>query len=77
MLEQKESLKTYRVSLVKSYSVIIEAENETKARELSEFFTGDIQDLSEEKHRNENKFSIAEIECIENEAVYVEEIKNE
>lgn len=66
-------MKAYKVSLVKSYSVIIEAENKMKAKELSEFFTGDIQDLSEEKHRKEYKFLITEIECVGNDAVYVEE----
>jgi len=68
-------MKTFRVSLVKSYSVIIKAENETNAKRLSEFFTGDIQDLSEEKHREEYKFSITEIECVDNNAVYIEELR--
>ncbi len=68
-------MKTYKVSLVKSYSIIIEAENEISAKELSEFFTGDIQDLSEEKHRKEYKFSITEIECVDNNAVYIEEVR--
>ena len=70
-------MKTFRVSLVKSYSVIIEAENEINAKRLSEFFTGDIPNLSEEKHCEEYKFSITEIECVGNDAVYVEELEED
>lgn len=70
-------MKTYRVSLVKSYSVIIEAENKTDAKRLSEFFTGDVPDLSENQHREEYKFSITEIECVSNDAVQVEEIRED
>lgn len=39
-------MKTFEVILTKSYIVRIKAENEKKAKEYSELFTGDIQDVS-------------------------------
>jgi hypothetical protein len=66
--------KTFQVAITKSFLVTIEAENETIARNLTEFYTSDIQDLSLEKHRIEENFSIQEIECTYNEATEIQEI---
>lgn len=69
-------MKTYLVSLVRSYAVTIEAENEEKACRYAEFFLGDCHDLSTYKDKQNNKFSIIEIEATFNEAVDVEENEN-
>ncbi len=57
----------YEISLVKSYKVKIAAENVEAAKELSSFFTGDIQDLSGETDRTNHKFRIVDIENTMNE----------
>ncbi|MBW7899702.1 hypothetical protein B188_10240 [Candidatus Brocadiaceae bacterium B188] len=66
-------MKTYLVSLVRSYAVTIEADNEEEACRCAEFFIGDCHDLSTHKDKQNNKFSIIEIEPTFNEAVDVEE----
>lgn len=68
-------MKSFQVSLTKSYLVSINAENREVAKRLAEFFTGDIQDISELNNRSEYKFEIEEIECTMNEAVDVQEMK--
>lgn len=67
-------MKEFLVTLVKSYAVKILAENATDAKRCAEFFTGDITDVSAETDRNEFNFVIEEIESVENDAVWVEEI---
>lgn len=69
-------MKTYKVSLARSYLVTIEAENKENARRHAEFFIGDCHDLSTYKDKQKNKFSIIEIEATFNEAVDVEEYEN-
>ena len=69
-------MKTYIVSLIRSYAVTIEAENEENACRHAEFFIGDCHDLSTYKDKQKNKFSITEIEPTFNEAVDVEEYEN-
>lgn len=69
-------MRSFKVSLTKSYLVNINAENEEDAKRFAEFFTNDIQDISEEKNRKENKFEIEEIECTMNEAFEAEETKS-
>ena len=66
-------MKAFRVSLTKSYLVDINAENKDDAKRLAEYFTGDVSDISDEKHRAEYNFNIEEIECVMNEAFDVEE----
>lgn len=61
-------MRTYEVVLTKSYIVRIKAEDEKKAREYSEFFTGDIQNVSSGNDRKEFNFEIENIECKLNEA---------
>jgi hypothetical protein len=61
-------MNVYEISLVKSYKVKIAAKNLEAAKELSAFFTGDIQDISEETDRKNHNFRILDIECTLNEA---------
>ncbi len=68
-------MKTYIVGLVRSYAVTIEAENKEKACRHAEFFIGDCYDLSTDKDKQDNKFSIIEIEPTINDAVDVEDFK--
>ena len=44
-------MKMFEVVLMKSYIVTINADNERKAREYAEFFTGDVQDISSAEQR--------------------------
>ena len=67
-------MKSFQVTLTKSYLVNINAENETDAKRFAEFFTDDVQDISDENNRNEYKFSIEKIECKINEAFEAEEV---
>lgn len=68
------SMKTYKVALTRRYLVSIEAENEERAKELSEFFVGDCPDLSNEKDRERENFFITDIEMFYNNADDVDEI---
>lgn len=70
-------MKTFQVSLAKTYTVNIVAENEEKAKRIAEFYTGDIQDISTENERLSKNFSITEIECQTNDAIDCLEIEDE
>lgn len=61
-------LRTFEVILTKSYIVKIKAENETKAKRYTEFFTGDIKDISTAEDRKDLLFEIEDIDCKINEA---------
>jgi hypothetical protein len=61
-------MKTYEVALIRTYLVSIKAEDEEKAKRFSEYYLGNCPDLSNEKEREDNKFSIEEIELSYNEA---------
>ena len=67
-------MKTYNVLLTKAYTVRIKAKNTFDAKELSQFFTGDIKDLSTDKDRKDNKFNIENIECKMNDVFDVVEV---
>lgn len=67
-------MKTFEVILTKSYIVRIKAEDERKAKEYSELFTGDIQDISSIDYRKKFKFHIENIDCKVNEALEAKEI---
>lgn len=69
-------MKTYQVTLTKAYAVTINANGETQAKRLAEFYTGDIQDISTNKDRRGDSFSIEKIECSMNEGFDVKEISN-
>ena len=68
-------MKTFEVGLTKTYKVIISTDNEYNARALSEFFTGDITNLSAKIDEENNNFEIKEIECLMNEANQVIELE--
>ncbi len=70
-------MKTFQVSLAKTYTVNIVADDEEQAKRLVEFYTGDIQDISTEKERLAENFSIKEIECETNDAIDCDEIEDE
>jgi hypothetical protein len=57
----------YEITLTKAYTVKIEAENEESAKRLSEFYTGDIKDISTLHDRKTHRFKILEIGCTVNE----------
>jgi len=62
------------VVLTKSYVVRIKAENENSARELTEFYTSNIKDLSTENNRQEHNFIIENIDCKINETFDITEV---
>ena len=66
-------MKTFEVVLTKSYIVKISAEDETKAKEYSTFFTGNIQNLSSISDEQYYNFKIENIDCRMNEALDVTE----
>ncbi len=69
-------MKKYKVALSRAYIVTIEAEDKEKACRYAEFYLGDCPDASTLKDRQENKFSIEEIEPAINDAIDVEEVKD-
>ncbi len=70
-------MEKFLVTLTKSYGVTISAESYEDASRLAEFFTGDIQDLSSEKERNQYRFEIHSVKCVLNEAFDCEKIEEE
>ena len=70
-------MKTFQVSLAKTYTVNIAAEDEEKAMRLVEFYTGDVHDISSDIERNAENFSIRQIECQTNDAVDCIELEDE
>jgi hypothetical protein len=70
-------MKTHQIILTKSYTVIVNAKTKKQAKDVAEFYTGDIQDISTPKDRKRFNFSIEEIECKMNESLEAEEIKKD
>ncbi len=68
-------MKTYQVTLTKSYAVVVKADNAEKAKRFAEFYTNDIKDISIVEDRERFNFSIEEVECGSNESFGAEEIK--
>ena len=66
----------YQITLTKAYTVTINANGETQAKRLAEFYTGDIQDISTDQARKERNFSIEQIKCAMNEGFDVKEISS-
>jgi len=64
-------MKNYKVVLTKSYIVKIKAENKNSAKEFSEFYTNDIQNISSVEDELKNNFKIEDIDCKINEAIEV------
>jgi len=69
-------MNNYKISLTRVYNVEIIAENEEKAKELTEFYIGDPKDASSMKDRQRENFRIENIEMVINEAAEAEEIEN-
>ncbi len=67
-------MKTFEVTLLKSYIVKIQAENELNAKKYSEFFTNDIKNISTNFDEIIYNFKIENIDCKVNEAIEVNEI---
>ena len=60
--------KQYHVLLTKSYVVKIQAKSRSEASHIAEFYTGDSEDFSTARDREEHDFLIEEMECTVNEA---------
>ena len=58
----------YHTTLVRSYGVTIESEDEQSAARLAEFFVG-FADLSSLQDREKFKFEIKEVELLENDSI--------
>lgn len=67
-------MNTYRVVLSRTYVVNVNAETVEKAKDVAEFFTSHITDISNEKDRKKESFSIVDIECMLNEALEAQEV---
>ena len=68
-------MKSYKVSLARSYIVTIKAKDRQKACRYSEFYIGNCSDISTFKDKKEHRFSIEEIELSVNGAIDVEDIE--
>jgi len=68
-------MRKYQVVLSKSYLITINADSKELAKRYSEYYTGDIKDISTIEEKEKDKFNIEEIECGMNEAFDVIEIK--
>jgi len=66
-------MKKFEVVLTKSYIVRIKTEDKKKAKQYSELFTGDIQDISSIDNRRKFNFEIEDIVCKLNEVFEVQE----
>lgn len=69
-------MKTFKVILTRSYSVVVKADSQEQAKHVAEFYTSHIKDISIDNDRKKFKFSIEEIECVMNESFEAEELKN-
>ena len=67
-------MKTFEVVLTKSYIVKIQAEDDLKAKEYSEFFTNNIKNISTIFDETKHNFRIKDIDCKVNEAIEVKEL---
>ena len=67
-------MNTYEVVLTKSYIVKIKTLDKISAKELSQFFTSDIQNISTNSDETELNFKIEEIECKSNEVYEINEL---
>jgi len=67
-------MKTFDIVLTKSYKVRIKTDNKILAKEIAQFYTSDITDLSTIEDRANNKFEIENIDCKLNEVFEIKEI---
>ena len=68
-------MKTYKVSLARSYIVTIKAKDRQRAKDCAEFFIGDCCDVSTLEDKQKHNFFIEEIEPAINDVIDVKEIK--
>lgn len=68
-------MKTYQVNITKAYAITVKAKNETHARRMCEFYTGDIDVIATAEEMKREKFHIEDIECTMNETFDCEKIK--
>jgi hypothetical protein len=69
-------MKTYRVNLIKSYVVTINAKTKNQAKRVAEFYTGNIKNISTVKDRKKFNFSIKKIDCVTNESFEAEKVES-
>lgn len=62
-------MKSFDISLVRTYQIKIRARSRGKAKRLTEFFIGKCVDDSTLAERKKYKFSISNIELIANDAI--------
>ncbi len=67
-------MKTFEVILTKSYIVKIQAKNKNSAKELSMFFTSDIEDIANKTDMEKNNFKIEDIDCKSNDVFEIIEL---
>ncbi len=67
-------MKTFDIVLTKSYIVRIKSDNKNSAKEFSQIFTSDIEDLSTYKDKKNYNFKIESIDCKINEVFEIIEI---
>lgn len=65
-------MKTYLVSLARTYAITIKANNCNEASRMAEFFVGTPNDLSNKREREMYNFIIKEIDIAANDAVDAE-----
>lgn len=62
-------MKKFNVNLIRGYNILIETENEEKAKRLVEYFIGDPNDASNTNEKANFHFNIVNIELTMNEAI--------
>jgi hypothetical protein len=67
-----DRMKEFQVALTRTYIVSLRAKTVDEAKMLSEYYLGDLTDLSTENERNEKQFSFDEIEMVYNHATEIE-----
>ena len=61
-------MNNYKLALTRTYLITIQAKNKKDAKLFSEYYLGDIPDLSDENVKIEKNFSFNDIELVFNEA---------
>ncbi len=64
-------MKEFQIALTRTYIVSIQATTVDEAKIFSEYYLGDLIDLSTENERNQKQFTFGEIEMVHNHAIEV------
>ena len=67
-------MQSFKVNLTRVYSVTIDADDKTSAKQLAEFFLGNPKDESTEKDKADYNFKIKEINLSMNDAFEAVEV---